>query len=192
MAEQAPDEKRPPATFGRWRRARQAAQVLVLLLFFYLLLGTRPEGATVLPHETFFLIDPLAGISTMLAGRHWVPALAVGGLTLVLALALGRFWCGWLCPLGTILDWTPGRRSRGSVPDAAGRWRHTKHLVLATILLSAALGSLTLLILDPLTLLFRAVGNALLPAFTLAATTVEGWLYKIELLQQVLQLILNY
>ena len=183
MAEQAPAGKRRSTGSPTWRRARQAVQVLVLLLFFYLLLGTRQEGTTALPHDTFFLIDPLAGITTMLAGRHWVPALAVGGATLVLALALGRFWCGWLCPVGTILDWTPGHRSRGAVPDVAGRWRHAKHVVLATILISAALGSLTLLILDPITLLFRAVGNALLPAFSLAVTTVEGWLYRIELLQ---------
>ena len=36
----------------------------------------------------------------MLAGRVWIPRLALAIVTLGLTLALGRVWCGWLCPLG--------------------------------------------------------------------------------------------
>ena len=177
MADNGPDDRKP--TSG-WRRARQLVQVLALGLFLYLLLATRQEGTTVLPHDTFFRIDPLAGLSTMLAGRQWVPALAIGGITLLLAIALGRSWCGWLCPLGTILDWTPARRPRGERSNTAGRWREAKTLVLVVVLSSAALGSLTLVVLDPITLLFRTVSNALLPAFNVVVTAVEGWLYSMD------------
>jgi len=178
------DEKKPSNGWRGWRRARQVVQALALLLFLYLLLATRQEGTTVLPHDTFFLLDPLAGLSAMLAGRQWVPALAIGGIVaLLLALALGRSWCGWLCPLGTILDWTPSRRPRGQRSNVAGGWREAKLIVLVVVLTSAAFGSLTLIIFDPITLLFRTVSNALLPAFSVVVTTVESWLYRIDLLR---------
>ena len=183
VADNGPDKKRVSTGSRRWRRARQVVQVLALLLFFYLLLGTRQAGTTALPHDIFFRLDPLVGISTMLASRQWVPALAVGGVTLLLTLVLGRFWCGWLCPLGTILDWTPARRPHRRRSDTAGHWKYVKYLVLSITLLSAALGSLTILVLDPITLLFRTVSNALLPAFSTVVTTVEGWLYRMEPLQ---------
>ena len=183
VADNGPDVKGASTGWQRWRRARQVIQVLVLLLFFYLLLGTRQGSTTVLPHDIFFRTDPLVGISAMLAGRQWIPALAVGGVTLLLALLLGRFWCSWLCPMGTVLDWTPARRPRRGRSDTAGRRKNIKYLVLLITILSASLGSLTILVLDPVTLLFRTVSNALLPAFSLAVTTVEGWLYKIEPLQ---------
>jgi hypothetical protein len=54
-----------------WRRLRQAVQILALLLFLYLLLGTARGGTTFLPHNLFLRLDPLAGISAMLAGRRW-------------------------------------------------------------------------------------------------------------------------
>ncbi|MFC1893118.1 hypothetical protein ACFLYR_03665 [Chloroflexota bacterium] len=51
-----------------WRRLRQAVQILALLLFLYLMLGTRQDGTTILPHDLFFRLDPLAGIAAMVAG----------------------------------------------------------------------------------------------------------------------------
>lgn len=162
-----------------WRWARQAVQVLTLLLFLYLLLGTRQEGTTFLAGDLFFRIDPLAGITTMVAGRNWVATLAWGGVTLLLTVVLGRVWCGWICPLGTILDWTPARRPRPNRLDIPAYWRQVKHLILFTTLLAAILGNLTLLILDPITLLFRTIANAVLPAFSFLVTAAETWLYQI-------------
>ena len=182
MADNGRDVKKALTGWQRWRQARRVTQVLALLLFFYLLLGTSQTGTTVLPHDMFFRADPLVGISTMLAGRQWVPALAVGGITLLLSLLLGRFWCSWLCPLGTVLDWIPARHPRRE-RNTAGRRKNIKYLVLTITILSASLGSLTILVLDPVTLLFRTMSSALLPAFSVAVTAIEGWLYGMEPLQ---------
>lgn len=170
-----------------WRRVRQTVQAVALLLFLYLLLGTRQGGATFLPHDLFFRLDPLAGLTAMLAGRRWIASLALGGVTLLLTLVLGRVWCGWLCPLGTLLDWTWLRRPRADEPDLRVGWRGVKHFLLFTILFAALLGSLTLLVLDPITLLFRTVTAAALPPLNSLITAAETALYRFGPLQAPLE-----
>jgi len=115
-------------THGKWHWLRQASQILILLLFFYLLLNTRQGTTTFLPHDLFFRLDPLAGIAAMLASRSWIAPLALGVVTLLLTLALGRVWCGWLCPMGTLLDWTPSRQRPKDIPSY---WRQVKYFACA-------------------------------------------------------------
>ena len=79
---------------------RRALQWAMFLLFFWLLLST-VQGVSGLPQDLFFRLDPLLGISAMLAGRIWIPALALGGLILLSVLVFGRAWCGWICLLYT-------------------------------------------------------------------------------------------
>lgn len=187
-------------TSKSWRRIRQAVQILALLLFLYLLLGTRQGLPTFLPHDLFFRLDPLAGLAAMLAARKWMAALALGFVTLAMTVLLGRVWCGWLCPMGTLLDWTrldvgakhPPRDVR---PDSGASprmlrpylWRQVKHFLLFAILFAALFGSLTLMILDPITLLFRTMTAAVLPAANALITAAEHALYPIGPLQATLE-----
>ena len=81
------------------------------MLFAALLIGAGRFGW--LPADLFFRLDPLAGIAGMIAARQIVPALLIGAAVMLVAtLLLGRVWCGWLCPLGTVLDVTPARHSK--------------------------------------------------------------------------------
>ncbi len=120
----------------------------------------------------------------MLAGRRLIPALLAGAL-IVLAgtLLLGRAWCGWLCPLGTLLDWTPARQARPKDAELAPAWRSVKYFLLAFILVSALFGSLTFLVLDPLTLLYRTFATVLWPAFNALLLAAEHALYRLPFLQ---------
>jgi len=165
----------------RWRKLRPAVQVVALLLFVVLMLAA---GRGVLPADLFFRIDPLAGLAGMLAGRRLIPALLAGAL-IVLAgtLLLGRAWCGWLCPLGTLLDWTPARQARPKDAELAPAWRSVKYFLLAFILVSALFGSLTFLVLDPLTLLYRTFATVLWPAFNALLLAAEHALYWLPFLQ---------
>ncbi|MBI2939620.1 MAG: 4Fe-4S binding protein [Chloroflexi bacterium] len=163
-----------------WRHARQAAQALALLLFLYLALETRQGVTPALPHDLFFRLDPLAGLAAMLAGRRWIVSLALGLATLALAVAAGRAWCGWLCPMGTVLDWTRLQRTRTGEKDLPAGWRQVKHVLLLVILFAALWGNLTLLVLDPITLLFRTVAVAVLPALDVLVTGAERTLYALE------------
>ena len=137
-----------------------------------------------LPADLFFRLDPLAGIAGMIAARQIVPALLIGAaVTLVATLLLGRVWCGWLCPLGTVLDVTPARRKKRYEPDPTPRLRSVKYVLLALILVAALLGNLTFLILDPITLLYRTATTALWPALVALISGVETVLYRLPFLQ---------
>jgi MauM/NapG family ferredoxin protein len=172
------------------RRLRQAIQILVLALYIYLLFAASPQQAALPLADLFFRLDPLAAIGAMLASRAWLPRLALALITVGLTLVLGRVWCGWLCPLGTLLDWitppggwrTPAARRTATLSP---RWRMVKNIVLLVILAMALFGSLSLLIFDPLALLTRTMTTAILPALNYAVTAVERAMYPIPFLRPV-------
>jgi len=172
-------------SFTAWRRLRRVVQILALALFLYLLLGTTQSGHTFLPHDLFFRLDPLVGVSAMLAGREWIAPLALGAAILLLVFVLGNVWCGWLCPMGTLLDWTPFYRLRHGRSEVSSSWGNVKYLFLYTILIAAALGSLIPLVLDPITILFRTFAGVVLPVLGSLATAVNSTLYRVEFLQPV-------
>lgn len=161
------------------RRIRRVVQTAAFILFFYLLLETRQEVRTVLPQNLFFLVDPLAGIAAILASHNWIAPMIIGGVTVVLASVIfGRAWCGWLCPLGTMLDWMPSREIRETDISEPRFWRHGKNLTLLIVLFTAALGSLTIVVLDPVTLLFRSLATTVLPLLNSALLLVDTWFYN--------------
>lgn len=164
---------------GQVRRWRRPVQIVALLGFLVIVaLATRP--ATAGPLQWLFRMDPLTSLSRSLAGRSLAPGWPLALGFLLTTLVLGRAWCGWLCPLGTLLDLLPARHSRlGDRPIPAG-WRSVKWVLLAVIVTMALLGSLTLLILDPLTLLVRALTGALWPALGWLITQIEQALYRID------------
>ena len=170
-------------TWPRWRRARQVVQVLALALYVYLLFAALQRRVAFPLADLFFRLDPLAAAGAMLAGRAWMPRLAVALVTLALTLVLGRVWCGWLCPLGTLLEWVRFRSAQGQARKLQSRWRTVKNWVLVLIVAAALFGILSLFVLDPLTLLTRTMTAVILPALNYAVTSIERVIYRVPLLQ---------
>ncbi len=154
------------------RRLRPWAQALAFIFF---VVGLVAAGRVAwLPADLFFRLDPLAGLAGMLAARRLIPAMLVGGLsTLVLTVVAGRVWCGWLCPLGTALDWTPAHKPTPKEADLDWHWRQAKYFLLGLILLAAMLGNLSLIFLDPITLIYRTTAIAGWPALIALISGVE-------------------
>jgi ferredoxin len=98
-----------------------------------------------LPAEFFLVIDPLVSLSTAVAARSWVWSLACAAIILIVCVLIPRGFCGYLCPLGTLIDvfdWTIGKRvTRFRVADD-GWWVHIKYYLLAGMMICAALGIL--------------------------------------------------
>jgi len=158
-------------------------QILVLALFLYLLIGNRVGATTFFPGDLFFHLDPLTGLSAMLAEKRFIAPMLLGLLTIGLTLVLGRVWYSWMCPLGTLLDWTSLRRRYRNALGHLSQWRQVKFLVLVAVLFAALLGTLSLVILDPITILFRTVTSGVLPGLNSLTTWTETRLYRFDALQ---------
>jgi len=170
-------------TAQRWVRLRQIVQYLFLALFLYLFILTVKDRWSPLPVDLFYRLDPLAAISASLAGRTIPTKLLWAIITLVATLILGRVWCGWVCPLGTLLDLFRFRSPLNSLRPLYSGWRQVKYFLLFVVLISALFANLTLLILDPITILTRTLATVVMPALNYAFTTIEFWLYGFDPLQ---------
>jgi len=167
----------------RWRRI---SQIFFLLLFLGLLIFTalRPvPGATsdihlLAPVRLFFEIDPLIAISNAIAGHALYRGLLLCLVILIPTLFLGRFFCGWICPMGTLQHFVgnmPSESKRGKQrleSNRYKRWQTIKYVVLIAGLVAAAFGSMALGWLDPFSLLVRSVGLSILPGFNYAVRAV--------------------
>ncbi len=169
------------------RRGRQVVQAVSLLVFTLIVVYSTRDTRTTLPSDALLRIDPLAALTASISSRRWL-ARFVPALVLVFAtLVLGRFWCGWLCPLGTVIDWTSLRKAR-SKRVLSARWRGGKYGLLFVLLFAALWGNLTLMILDPLTIFVRGVSTLVLPGLTWLVTRAEIALYRIKFLRGALDI----
>jgi polyferredoxin len=156
------------------RRIRRLVQLAVFTFFVYLLFAALQRKSAFPLADLFFRFDPLAALATMLAARRWLPHLELALVTVAVTLVLGRVWCGWLCPLGTLLEWFRFRRARQRAKRLPPRLAMTKYVVLVMIVTMAVLGGMTLMIFDPLGLLTRTMTTSVIPAFDYAFTGVEA------------------
>jgi len=166
-----------------WRRI---SQVFFLLLFLALLILTnlRPTpGASAELHlqwpvRLFFEWDPLVGLANALASHALYRGLIFSLVILLPTLFLGRFFCGWICPMGTLQHFVgnmPSEAKRGKQRIESNRykrWQTVKYVVLIAGLVAAMFGSMAIGWLDPFSLLVRSIGLSLLPGFNFAARSL--------------------
>ena len=95
--------------------------------------------------ELFLAIDPLVGISTAVASRSWVWSVASAAMILIACVMIPRGFCGYLCPLGTLIDLFDGvigRRVTRFRIASDGWWVHLKYYVLLGVMIAAIGGVL--------------------------------------------------
>ena len=88
------------------KKLRIVSQGIFLFLFLFLFIQTQSKGDDTLgyPVRLFLDFDPLIFVTTFLAARaSEIPTAFYLSLIVVLVTAvLGRVFCGWICPLGTL------------------------------------------------------------------------------------------
>jgi polyferredoxin len=133
------------------RTARRIAQVFFLALFAGLCVvasvGAAPWQWRGWPINAFLQFDPLVAVGTALSTRSLHPGLAWALVTIAVTLLLGRVFCGWVCPFGTlhqVLGWVGRLRSRPREKIAANAFRPAQRIkyYLLFAMLAAASGNL--------------------------------------------------
>ncbi len=156
---------------------RVAAQAFFFALFTFLLWATWFSRLGGYPVSLFLEVDPLVGFATALSTHTVYRWLWRGMWVLVPTLLLGRVFCNWMCPYGTLhqfVGWVFNIRSNKERLDS-NRYRSVyqlKYYILAIMLILAAFGSLQIGLLDPICLLVRTWAVALSPALDFWA--IEG------------------
>jgi len=160
----------------RWtlvKRFRQVVQFALLALFLYLVWTTTKAGVDAMPINVFSRFNPLFAAVGMIGGKTFIANMIPGLITIVATLLFGRFWCGWICPLGTVLD-QYGPRVTEKIPS----WfRNVKYFLFFAFILAAIVGSLALMWLDPITIFVRALAGTVFPAIlqkTAPIAAMEG------------------
>ena len=168
-------------------RLRWLSQIIFFLLFLSLLLRTEFRGslhATAsdirLPYPVnwFFRFDPLVALSNALSSHALYHGLLWSLLILIPTMLLGRFFCGWICPLGSIHHFFSSLRSerkRGKQLIESNRyksWQTTKYYLLIVSLIAAVMGTGIVGWLDPFSLLVRSLGLSILPGTNYALSAV--------------------
>ena len=130
---------------------RRISQVFFLALFLWFCavttLGTAWWQLRGWPVNWFLQLDPLVALGTLLTTRTFYAGLIWALVTVVLTILLGRFFCGWVCPFGTLHQWVGHLGRRGKhLPEkirlnAYRKGQSVKYFILI-FLLSAAAGDL--------------------------------------------------
>lgn len=173
-------------------RLRRASQILFLLFFLFLLLRTdfrESDSATsgdlrlTSPVSLFFQLDPLVAVSNALASGALYRGLLWSLIVLIPTFFLGRLFCGWICPLGTLNHFfsnlkSESKRAKQLINSNRYKsWQTTKYYLLAAGLVAALFGSALIGWLDPLSFLTRSLGLSIIPGLDYLANSI---LHSIE------------
>lgn len=119
-----------------WRRI---SQIFFLILFLGLLFFTTlrsAAGATGdiqlrAPVRLFFELDPLVAVVNALGSHALYRGLLLSLIILLPTLFLGRFFCGWICPMGTLQHFVgnmPSEAKRGKQRIDSNRYKRGRRV----------------------------------------------------------------
>jgi MauM/NapG family ferredoxin protein len=170
-----------------WKWLRRASQIIFFFAACYVVAVTTYPLDRNLPYDYIARFSPLLAVTTMVASRAIItafwPALIILGLTLL----LGRAFCGWVCPVGTLLDAGDSvigkifrkRRREGDAP----RHRTWRVLLLVALIIFAAFGIQLAGWFDPLSLFPRTLATSLVPYVSIGLDKTTALLYKVPALE---------
>ncbi|MEK7408905.1 MAG: DUF6599 family protein [Acidobacteriota bacterium] len=177
----------------RLTRLRRLSQIVFFALFLLLLFKTefrgsfRASGGEIrlpYPVSIFLQADPLVAISNALSSRALYKGLLWSLVILLPTFFLGRFFCGWICPLGTLNHFfgnLKSERKRGRrliESNRYRRWYTLKYYLLIALLVTALAGGEIVGVLDPIALAVRSLALSVVPGVNYAVNAFTSLLYE--------------
>ena len=152
---------------------RRISQVFFTLLFLWFCVvatvGAEWWRLRGWPINWILSLDPLTAISTMLTTGTLYGPLLWAAATVALTAFVGRFFCGFACPMGALnqfVGWLGKRGRKLAAKIALNRYRSAqsiKYTLLVFLLACACVGTLQTGLFDPLPLIHRSVNLAVAP-----------------------------
>jgi polyferredoxin len=167
--------------------ARKISQILFLAFFLFLFLQARYPYETIVDSDFLLRFSPLIPVFDFIQHLHisllfW-PALII----LVATVFAGRFFCSWICPLGTTLD-AAGHLLKSPSNKISAKWQHWRYLKFAILtgLVFMAIFSIHIWgYFDPLSIFNRALTILFYPLATLLGEKILTTLSNIHYLDVV-------
>jgi polyferredoxin/formate hydrogenlyase subunit 6/NADH:ubiquinone oxidoreductase subunit I len=167
---------------------RRISQIFFFTLFLWLCfvtsIGERWFEIRGWAVNFFFNIDPLISISTALSTHILYKSLIWSVLILLLTIIFGRFFCGWLCPFGTIHQFVgyigkKGKSNKAKIElNKYNKIQKAKYYILFVILAMAALGkeksSLQTGLLDPISIITKTFNIIFIEAAGRISSSLVG------------------
>lgn len=177
----AQPRRRRPARPLSVHRFRWVFQLFFLLLFLGLLTSAFWPVFSGLV-SGFLLADPLIALNSAAHGFfRWEMLLAVP--VILSPLFLGRVFCGYVCPMGFLIELTGPKKERALRPGVRKVLRKVPLFGLMAVVVLILLGSAWFLVADPISLLTRSATTLLYPALDRLITWVGDGLYHIDAFQ---------
>jgi MauM/NapG family ferredoxin protein len=137
---------------------RTIIQALSLLLFSVFFVFATYKLPNWLPADIYLRLDPLLGLNAVFAAREIIGRVLWALVTIGATLAVGRFFCAYVCPMGAsidFLDFLFFRKKRRLGLKAEASLRRTKYFLLIIFIVAALTGLSLAFLMDPMSLLTR-------------------------------------
>jgi MauM/NapG family ferredoxin protein len=145
---------------------RRLSQTVTFLLFIGIFLFTQYPNAEKFPLDAFLRLDPLVATVAMIGSRVIITTMLWAGVMIALTFVFGRFFCGYICPLGTLIDFSDfvffGKKHKKESVDPKPN-RRIKYYVLIGVIAASLLGANFLAFLSPMSIAPRVFTLVLYP-----------------------------
>jgi ferredoxin len=153
-------------TDSRLSRLHLLSQIVFFMVFCG---GILAAGSSYwpLPGDFFFRFDPLVAFISMFTTGVLINGLMFSLILLVLTFLFGRFFCGWICPLGASIDFfewiITGFHRRQRDKNRLSQASQIKFGVLVLLVAASAFSFQFVYLFDPIVLMTRTMGMILTP-----------------------------
>jgi polyferredoxin len=163
------------------QKLRRISQGTFLVLFLFLFIQTQSRGADELgyPVKLFLDFDPLIFITNLLSSHSVQSAFYFSLILIIATVVLGRVFCGWACPLGTLNN-IAGAIRRRKADRTHLSWNSVKYYVLDFLVISSLFTLQLTGIMDPLSLLIRSLSISVYPMFNFAVRAFFDSIYDLN------------
>jgi polyferredoxin len=157
--------------------ARRITQIFFFILFVWLCIvstvGEKFWQIRGWPINIFLEMDPLVALGTVLTTHKLYWPLLWAVLIIILTFVFGRFFCGWICPFGSIHQFSgylahkTQKLSQKVNLNKYRKFQNIKYYILIIFVVMAILpfsgGSLQTGLLDPISLVTRTFNQIIIP-----------------------------